>query len=162
MTVIVGIAVVIGALLLVVVLLGAVFLIGMRTKSPRVLDAVRGMNRRFFNPKQMKSAGTPGAYASVIQHRGRSTGQIYDTPIGAVETDDGFVIVLPYGTRSNWVKNVLASGSATLVHEGQTSEVDRPELVPAASVDAYFSAGEQRVQRLFGVRDALRLRRSGD
>ena len=39
------------------------------------------------------------------------------------------MIALPYGPGANWVRNVLASGSATIVHEGQTLDVDRPEIV---------------------------------
>jgi len=45
--------------------LGLVFLWGMRAKSPPVVDAVRRTNRRVFNPRQLRSAGTEGAFASV-------------------------------------------------------------------------------------------------
>ena len=51
---------------LIILLLAFVF--GMRAKSPVVLRAVRRFNRRFMNPGQMKTAGTPGAYAGVIRH----------------------------------------------------------------------------------------------
>ena len=111
------------------------FVLGMRAKSPFVLGAVKRFNRRFVNPAQMKTAGTPGAYAGVIRHVGRRTGRLYETPVGPFPTDDGFVIALPYGTSSDWVKNVLAAGSATLVTEGQTYEVDRPAVVSLGDVD---------------------------
>jgi len=153
-----GIAVVVAALVLVALAVGTIFIVGMRTKSPLVLDRIRSLNRRVFNPVQMKSAGTPGAYASVIRHRGRKTGTVYETPIGAVEAEDGFVIALPYGLQANWVRNVLASGAATLVHEGHTNEVARPEIVPIASAQAHFSDGDRRAQRIFGVTEGLRLR----
>jgi hypothetical protein len=42
----------------------------------------------------------------------------------AFATDDGFVIALPYGPGADWVKNVLASGSATIVNEGDTWLID--------------------------------------
>ncbi len=135
------------------------FVLGMRAKSPFVLGAVKRFNRRFVNPAQMKTAGTPGAYAGVIRHVGRRTGHLYETPVGPFPTDDGFVIALPYGTSSSWVKNVLAAGSATLVTEGQTYEVDRPEVVPLGDVTASLPSKEQRNLRLFRVEQALRLRR---
>lgn len=135
-----------------------VFGLGMRLQWPLVLRTVRRMNRRFINPRQLRSAGSPGAAASVVRHRGRRSGTTYETPVGAVPTDEGFVIALPYGTTADWVKNVLAGGSATIVHEGATHEVEHPVVVPLPQVLDVFPAGEQRTLRVFGVRNCLRLR----
>jgi hypothetical protein len=65
------------------------FMLGMRARSRPLLDAVRRFNRAVSNPRQMQSAGTPGAYASVIRHTGRSSGRPYATPVGAVAAEDG-------------------------------------------------------------------------
>jgi len=70
------------------------------------------------------------------------------------------VIALPYGAGTDWVKNVLAAGSATLVHEGQTYAVDKPEVVPITALVADFGARERRFLRLFGVQECLHLRRA--
>jgi deazaflavin-dependent oxidoreductase (nitroreductase family) len=148
-----------GALLLVCCTLLVVFLLGMRSKSPFVLRPVIWLSRAVFNPMQMRSAGTPGAYAAVIRHRGRSSGRSYETPVGAVATDDGFVIALVYGSHTNWLQNVLASGSATIVHEGTAYAVDRPEIVPLGAAAAWLSASDQRGLRLFAVDQCLRVRR---
>ena len=148
-----------GVPLLLLGALAAVFLFGMRTKHPSVLRAVRRTNRAFWNPRAMETAGTPGAYASVIRHVGRTSGRDYETPVGAVATDDGFVIALPYGTQADWLQNVLASGRAVIVDEGETHDVDRPEVVDAEEVAAHFSPGDRRAQRIFGVDQALRVRR---
>ena len=136
-----------------------VYVLGMRTKSPLVLGPLIRLQRAIINPRQMRSAGTPGAYASVIRHRGRTSGRPYETPVGAVAADDGFLIALVYGSRTNWLRNVLASGSATIVHEGQTYEVDRPELIPMQAVAARFTTGDQQGFRLLHVDQALRVRR---
>jgi deazaflavin-dependent oxidoreductase (nitroreductase family) len=150
----------IGGVLFALVATGVVFVVGMRTKSPVVLDTVRRTSRA-MKPLALKSAGTPGAYASVIRHVGRTTGRAYETPVGAVAIDDGFVIALPYGPNTDWLKNVLASGSAIIVDEGNTYDVDRPELVPMAAAGAYFSPQDQRAHRMFGVDECLRVRRLG-
>ena len=155
-----SIAKLVGGLLLALVAIAIVFVTGMRTKSPRVLDAVRKTGRA-MKPLALKSAGTPGAYASVIRHVGRTTGRAYETPVGAVATDDGFVIALPYGLNTDWLKNVLASGSATIVDEGNTYEVDQPRVVPIAAAEAYFSPQDQRAHRMFAVDRCLRVRRVG-
>ena len=75
-------------------------------------------------------------------------------------TDDGFVIALPYGLSADWLKNVLASGSATIAHDGSTYDVDRPEVVPLSTVEHQFSPTDQRAHRLFGVDQCLRVRRT--
>ena len=150
-----------GALVAGLILLLLAFVFGMRAKSPVVLRAIRRFNRRFMNPRQMKTAGTPGAYAGFVRHIGRRSGRVFETPVGPFATDDGFVIALPYGTSSDWVKNVLAAGSATLVTEGQTVEVDQPEIVPLGDVVDFLPSKERRNLRLFRVEQALRVHRRG-
>jgi deazaflavin-dependent oxidoreductase (nitroreductase family) len=150
----------IAGVLLVLVATGIVFVAGMRAKSPLVLDSVRRTSRA-MKPLALKSAGMPGAYASVIRHVGRTTGRAYETPVGAVATDDGFVIALPYGPNTDWLKNVLASGSGTIVDDGNTYDVDRPEVVPMAAAGRFFSSQDQRAHRVFGVDQCLRVRRLG-
>ena len=137
---------------------GGLFAIGMRRKHPALLDAVRRTNRRFFNPQQMQSAGTPGAYAGVIHHRGRTTGRACRTPVGASMFGDDAVITLPYGERADWLRNVLAAGEAVLDHEGDTFDLSDPRVVDTASVAAAFSAGEMRINRIMGVDQCLRAR----
>jgi deazaflavin-dependent oxidoreductase (nitroreductase family) len=148
-----------GALLVGLAAIALAFMLGMRMKSPLVLGPLIRLQRTMINPRQMRSAGTRGAYASVIRHRGRTSGQAYETPVGVVAADDGFLVALVYGSRTNWLKNVLASGSATIVHEGQTHEVDRPEVIPMQAAAARFTAGDQQGFRLLGVDRALRVRR---
>jgi len=143
--------------ILVIVVLGVVFVLGMRAKSRLVRRAMIRFTRTVMNPMQMKSAGKPGAYAAVIRNRGRVSGKEYQTPVGAVVSGDGFVIALPYGTQSNWVRNVLAAGSATLVHEGHTYAVDQPQIIPMAGVEGCFSETDQRAQAMMRVDQCLQL-----
>jgi deazaflavin-dependent oxidoreductase (nitroreductase family) len=155
-----GLAKLVTGLLVVVVAIGVAFVAGMRSKSPVVVNTVRRTSRA-MKPYVLKSAGTPGAYASVIQHVGRTSGRPYETPITAVSTDDGFVIALPYGSDADWVKNVLAAGTATLVHEGATYTIVGPEVVPLTDVGDAFSERDQRAHRLFGVEHAFTAVRPG-
>lgn len=151
----------VGALFMALAAIALVYVVGMRMKSPLVLGLLVRLQRAVINPRQMASAGQSGAYAAVIRHRGRTSGRAYETPVGAVAVDDGFVIALVYGSRTHWLKNVLAGGSATIVHEGRTYPVDRPEIIPMKSVAAVFSASDQRGFRLLGVDQCLRVRRVG-
>jgi len=134
----------------------AAYVLGIRTKSPQVLGTIRKVNRSVFNPLQMKSAGSPGSYASVVRHEGRKSGKTFETPVVAVRTDDGFVISLPYGSESDWVKNVLAGGQATIVHDGSAYRVEKPEVVPMADAADAFPLPNQRTHSWFGVDECLR------
>ncbi len=139
------------------VALVALFIGGMRAKWPPVVDTVRRINLRYLNPQQLKDAGQPGAYADLLRHTGRTSGEVHETPLTVHPTDDGFVIGLVYGERTQWLKNVLAAGRADVVREGVTYPVDRPQVVPISEMDAYLSRSEQRLSALLGVTRALRL-----
>lgn len=154
------IAMIVGGVLVVLAAMGIVLVAGMRRKSPTVLRVVRRFARAVVNPRVLATAGTPGAYASVVRHVGRTTGRLYQTPVVAEPTGDGFVVALPYGTSANWVQNVLASGSATIVDEGATYEMDQPEIVPLALMADHFPAKDRRNLARFKVDQCLRLRRA--
>lgn len=140
--------------------IGAVWLYGMRHKGSLVVRTQRRVNRALFNPEQLKTAGQPGAYAAVVRHTGRTSGRPYETPVGAVPTADGFVIALVYGSQSDWLKNVMASGSATIVHDGTAYSTHNPEIVSTGDAAHHFPTSEQRNLRLFRVQECLLLRRA--
>ena len=77
-------------------------------------------------------------------------------------TDDAFVIALPYGTRSQWVRNVLAAGTADLTVDGHTWTADHAELVPTSQVADAFTPSDLRMFRLLGTDRCLRLQRVGE
>ena len=137
--------------------LAVTYVVGWRAKSGLVLRPIVWMSKKVMNPMQMRSAGTPGAYASIVRHRGRMSGTEYQTPIGVVADGESFLVALPYGSQTQWLRNVLAAGSALLVHEGFTYQVDRPELIPLATVADRFSASDQRLFRWLRIEDCLRL-----
>ena len=152
------------AVMIVAALVGvalAGFLVGLRRKYPPVVDAVRRFARDVGNPQMLRLAGRPGVDAAVVEHRGRTSGRPYRTPVTARRTDDGFVIALPYGAGTDWVKNVLHAGTATLVSQGARHAVVRPEVVPVDEAAAYFPTRERRMLALVGVEQCLRMRLDG-
>ena len=86
------------------------------------------------------------------------TGRSYDTPVGPFAVGDAFVIALPYGPRADWVRNVMAKGSAILVHDGRTVLIHEPQVVSVDEVIVDLPSSEQRTLRLFGVDECLRAR----
>ena len=149
---------ILGAGLLGLIALVGIFVGGMRAKWPPVVDLVRSLNRNFFAAQQLETAGAPGAYAGVIHHRGRTSGTEYATPVTIKRLGDEFVIAMVYGRRSDWVRNVLAAGAASIDLEGSSHDVGRPEIVPTSEVADAFSAADQRVNRWLAIDECLRLR----
>ncbi|MFC4000416.1 nitroreductase/quinone reductase family protein [Prauserella oleivorans] len=84
----------------------------------------RAVTNRFARPV----AGRVPGLANVV-HTGRTSGRIYRTPVNAFRTGDGYVIPLPYGTRTDWVRNVLASGGCRLETRGRTVPLRTPRIV---------------------------------
>ena len=153
---------VVGTVVGIAVVLLSVLVVGMRWKLPPVLDAVRRMNRSLTNPRVMRTAGSAGTQTSVIRHEGRTSGRTYETPVDIIRTGDGFLIALPYGTRADWVRNVIAAGSATIVSQGESIDVDAPIIATTGEVAAQIPAKTLRTLRLFGVTECLHLQRPAD
>ena len=108
-----------------------------------------------MRPLALRSAGQEGTATSVVCHVGRRSGRAYQTPVVVTRHDDSFLIALPYGERTDWLKNVLAARSATIMADGCSYEVDWPEVIPMADATAYFRPREQRMHRQFHVDTAL-------
>ena len=96
-------------------------IVGIRTSSPLALKAVFRLQHAIGNPRQLRVAGTPGAPTAVIRHRGRRSARAYETPVAAIATEDGFVVSLQFGSSTDWLKNVLAAGSATIGFERESA-----------------------------------------
>lgn len=82
------------------------------------------VNKRVFNPMELKRGVRP-----VLIHVGRTSGTVYETPLDAHRVEDGFIFILVYGSASDWVKNILASGTARLKIDGDDVDLVSPRLV---------------------------------
>ena len=128
--------------------------LGIRWRTAVVISTVRRLSRA-TQSLALKNAGRRGAYASVVMHTGRISGRHYRTPVRAVVVDGRYIVALPYSSTSDWVRNVLTAGNATVVHEGRTYRLDLPRLVSLDEVDSYFPARERRAHRMLSVSEAL-------
>jgi deazaflavin-dependent oxidoreductase (nitroreductase family) len=82
------------------------------------------INKRVFNPMELRRGVRP-----VLTHVGRSSGTTYRTPLDAHPVEGGYVFVLVYGSRSDWVRNTLAAGHARLTVDGQDVELTAPRVI---------------------------------
>jgi deazaflavin-dependent oxidoreductase (nitroreductase family) len=73
---------------------------------------------------------------AVLHHRGRTSGAAYATPVAVIPVGRTVVIGLPWGRRTDWVRNVMAAGRCTLTWKGADHECTDPRFVDAGAVAA--------------------------
>jgi len=97
------------------------------------------MNKWTFNPAELKRGKR-----DVLVHVGRMSGREYQTPLDAFRVDGGYLFVPVYGVQSDWVRNMLAAGSARLRTGGTEVVVTNPRLIDEAAAFALLPEGTQR------------------
>jgi deazaflavin-dependent oxidoreductase (nitroreductase family) len=70
---------------------------------------------------------------AVVHHRGRRSGTEYATPIAVVPTRDKSLILigLPWGTTTNWARNVVAADGAVVTWKGRDQRMGAPRIIDA-------------------------------
>ncbi|ORX11013.1 nitroreductase [Mycobacterium szulgai] len=122
-----------------------------------LLNGIRTSNKYLLNPLMALLAGRKYWYASAIRHTGRRSGKQYVTPVVAERVADGFLIPLPYGTDTDWVRNVLAAGRASVKCHGETRDVVQPKVVEAAQALPLVPAEHGRTYARVGVERFLQV-----
>lgn len=120
-------------------------------------DKARTFNKFVLNPVMMLLAGRKHWYAAVISHTGRHSGKKYATPVVADRVRGGFILPLPYGTGVDWLRNVLASGQATITIGGHAFDVVDPEIIDAAVAAPELSPRRRRAFERFGISNFVKL-----
>jgi deazaflavin-dependent oxidoreductase (nitroreductase family) len=87
---------------------------------------------------------------SVIRHTGRKSGRRYETPVSPLRKGDVVAIGLLHG-RTNWVKNVLASGEAEMRLGRRDVRLINPRVIPAGGDTTGLPLAARMVGRRAGV-----------
>ncbi len=96
---------------------------------------------------------------AVLRHRGRRSDTEYAIPVAVLVTRTTFVIGLPWGPGTNWVRNVLAAGECGIRWKGREFRVSRPELVEPAVALRAAGRVERVILRRTGIAHFLQLQR---
>lgn len=144
-------------------------LLDMNTPTPSVVAGrPRGGGRflplvRAFGPIAKPFAGTRVfPLWAILRHSGRTSGKAYATPIVALRTKDGFLIPLPFGDRTQWLKNLQAADRASLRHVGHEYVIDRPEVVDLRAAGADLPAPIRFASGRIGINHFVRVHRVDD
>lgn len=110
------------------------------------------INKRIFNKMALKQGNWP-----VLTHVGRSSGKVYRTPLEVHPIDDGYMFILIYGSKSDWVQNILAAESASLEIDGKQIELIKPRLVPEDVAWQRLPTDTKPPPKMLNVREFLQV-----
>jgi deazaflavin-dependent oxidoreductase (nitroreductase family) len=85
---------------------------------------------RIVNPWLVRRGivgGSRGELA-LIEHVGRKSGTVRQTPIHPMPIEGGYRIIAPVGESSEWVRNVQAAGHCRLILADLILDLDEPVL----------------------------------
>jgi len=130
---------------------------GMSIEKTAALDTVRVFNKHVLNPLVLRLAGREHFYASAIRHTGRRSGKHYVTPVVATRVADGFIVPLPYGTHTDWLRNMGAQHGGSLQFHGETFAVTSPTVIDAATATAELPPSRRRILKRLGIQNFVHL-----
>ncbi|MEX0705548.1 MAG: nitroreductase/quinone reductase family protein [Nitriliruptoraceae bacterium] len=110
------------------------------------------MNRRVFNPVELRRGVRPA-----LTHVGRSSGALHRTPLDAHPVEGGYVFILVYGSRSDWVRNCMEAGHARLTIDGRDIELTAPRLITEDEAWQALGADVKRRPALLRISEYLRM-----
>jgi deazaflavin-dependent oxidoreductase (nitroreductase family) len=96
--------------------------------------------RRVINPVQGLWAPWLPPWAMVL-HRGRNSGAEHRSPVLAWGSGSTLYVVLYYGERAEWVRNVLAGGGA-VVRRGRRRTITGARVVRDAPLPRIVTFGQ--------------------
>ena len=112
-------------------------------------------NKHTFNKLEVRRGARP-----VLIHRGRTSGQTYRTPLDAHAVDGGYVFIMNYGRESDWVKNIIAAGTATLRIGDTDIPLDEPRLISKGDAEGLLP-GTKMPPAWVGVDECLHMTVTG-
>lgn len=116
---------------------------------PKLLAQV---NKRTFNKLEIKKGVRP-----TLTHVGRKSGKVYKVPLDAHPVDGGYIFILNYGADSDWVKNILAAGTAQLTIDGEESALVSPRVINAETAWAQLPTTTKAPPSFLNVTEYLQM-----
>jgi deazaflavin-dependent oxidoreductase (nitroreductase family) len=98
----------------------------------------------------------------VLRHVGRRSGKAYEIPVVALPTSGGFLIPLPFGDQTQWLKNIQAADRAGLRHAGHDYDIDRPEVIDLKTAGPDLPGWVRFASGRVGIHQFVRVHRVDD
>lgn len=72
---------------------------------------------------------------AVLHNVGRTTAKAYRTPVFASLRDGVITVPLVYGDKTDWVRNILAAGSAEITCRRRTHKITNPRIIDGTQTE---------------------------
>lgn len=119
---------------------------------------VARLNRDLTNRLTVHFAGRIPPFA-LLEHRGRTSGKLYRTPLMLFRDGDSVLIVLTYGDRTDWLRNLQAAGGGIAIENGNHISLSDPRVETGRAAIARLPLPVRWVLAVLGVDQIVRLTR---
>lgn len=128
-----------------------------KSRNPRVVGWLTNYHKHVSNPVMVRFFSGRSAHAALLHHVGRQSGKTYLTPLTAHRSEDTIIIPLPYGTETDWLRNLQVARQGVVELDNRSFTVEEPQVVPIDQVMPLLPPFLVRIVRLHDTKDALRL-----
>ncbi len=139
----------------------ALMLWAFKSRRPRVMGWLTWYHKHVTNPVWVRFFAGRSANSALLHHVGRKSGKAFVTPLTAHKSEDTIIIPMPYGTETDWLRNLQAAGQGVVELDNRSYGVDEPEVVPVDEVMPLLSPMVARLVQLHDTEKALRLHVTG-
>lgn len=87
----------------------------------------------------------------IVHHVGRKSGRSYRTPVLAFPVERGFLTPLPYGTDTDWCRNLVEAGRGRIERLGKEIPVTNARIVDGDAALPLLPAALRSGLRLAGL-----------
>lgn len=118
--------------------------------------AIARANRSLTNRVISPFAGRIPPFAR-LEHRGRKSGAIYQTPLLLFHRAPYLLVVLTYGERTDWLRNVQAAGGGVVIERNRRFGVADPVVETGPAALGQLPRLVRLILNLIGVDQVVRL-----
>ena len=154
-------AVIVGIIVIEQVFETALMMWAFKSRNPRVIGWLMWYHKHVTNPVWVRFFAGRSASSALLHHVGRKSGKAFVTPLTAHKSEDTIIIPMPYGTETDWLRNLQAAGQGVVELDNRSYSVDEPEVVPVDEVMPLLSPMVARIVQLHETEKALRLHVAG-
>ena len=98
----------------------------------KIMDGIRIFNKYIFNRLTLSLTKSGRGPFSIVYHKGRRSGRVYQTPVLASYVDGMIIIPLSYGEKVDWLRNVLANGGCEIIRKKKKINTTNPEVIDSS------------------------------
>jgi len=121
--------------------------------------AIARLNRDSTNRLALLFAGTMPPFV-LLEHRGRHSGKIHRTPLMMFREVSYVLIVLTYGERTDWLRN-LQAGGGVVIERNRRIVVSDPVVESGPAALGQLPRPVRLFMNLLGVDQVVRLTPTG-